>query len=130
MCQRFKTMYTLKMETDSPDNYDQVESTIKPEEPPPVDEKSEAEPVELPKPKKRGRPAGTKDAYKRTRKSTTPNASLPIPPSNLEERYIPQEVSPVDMNTLADLMLERMTRRASDARAQKPKPWAKCMPNR
>ena len=88
------------METDSTEHYDQVESTIKPEVP--VDEKSEAEPVE--KPKKRGRPAGTKDAYKRTRKSTKPNASLPVPPSNLEERYIPQEVSPmgVDMNTLAD----------------------------
>ena len=122
------------METDPTENYDQVESTIKPDEPPPEDEKSEAEPVELPKPKKKGRPAGTKDAYKRTRKSTKPNASLPIPPSNtpLEERCIPQEVSPVgvDVNTLADVMLERMTLGASEARAQRTTHWAKCMPNR
>ena len=69
------------METDPTENYDQVESTIKPDEPPPEDKKSEAEPVELPKPKKKGRPAGTTDAYKRTRKSNTskPNASLPVP---------------------------------------------------
>ena len=75
---------------------------------------------------------GQKDAYKRARKSTKPNASLPVPPSNLEERYIPQDVSPmgVDMNTLADLMLERVTLRASDARAQKTKHWAAFMPNR
>jgi len=38
------------METDSTDNYDQVESTIKPDEPLPehVDEKSETEPVDKP----------------------------------------------------------------------------------
>jgi hypothetical protein len=128
MCQSFKNIYTLKMETDPTENYDQVESTIKPDEPPPEDEKSEAEPVELPKPKKKGRPAGTKDAYKRTRKSTKPNASLPVPK---EEQYTPptQQLG-VDMNTLADLMLERMTLRASDARAQKTKHWAKFMPNR
>ena len=121
------------MDTDSTQHYDQVESTLKPDEPPPehVDEKYEAEPVD--KPKKRGRPAGTKDAYKRTRKSTKPNASLPVPPSNLEERYTPLELPApmgVDMNTLADLMLERLTLRASDARAQKTKHGATIMPNR
>ena len=42
MCQSFKNICTLKMETESTENYDQVESAIKPDEPPPVDEKSEA----------------------------------------------------------------------------------------
>ena len=130
------------METDSTENNDQVESTIKPEaehepEPEPDVSVEHPEPVELPKPKRRGRPIGTRDAYKMSRKSNAskPNASLPVPPSNtpLEERYTYLEPPPplgVDMNTLADLMLERMTLRASDARAQKAKHWAKFMPNR
>ena len=131
------------MDTDSTENYDHAERTIKPEEPQPAAEPEpdisveHPKPVELPKPKQRGRPAGTKDAYKRARKSNTskPNASLPVPPSNtpLEEIYTPLEHPPpmgVDMNTLVDLLIERMTLRASDARTQKARHWAMFMPNR
>lgn len=117
------------METDSTENYDQVESTIKP----PEADVEQPEPVE--KPKRRGRPAGAKDAYKRTRKSTKPNASpannaepFPESKSHTPERY--EQPMGLDMNTLADIMLERMTIRASDAKAQRTKHWAKFMPNR
>ena len=64
-------------------NYDHIESTIQPEETQPEAEEADMclafdlstggkrsspeQPLEIPKPKRKGRPPGTKDAYKRTR---------------------------------------------------------------
>ena len=152
-------------------NYDHIESTIQPEDhAQPVGQRPEErisfacdlpqggkrssaepeaepdQPLEIPKPKKKGRPAGVRDTYKRTRKSTTNNtpisASVQSQPSNpaafpdnvgkshtlLQERY--EQPMGVDMNTLADIMLDRMTVRASDARALKTQRWEKVMPHR
>ena len=93
-------MCALKMEaSDSANtgmNYDHIESTIQPEDHAQPDisfEQSSAEPeaepdqpLEIPKPKKKGRPAGVRDTYKRTRKRTTENtpisASVQSQPSN------------------------------------------------
>ena len=148
-------------------NDDHIESTTQPEETQPEAEEAvgqrpeerisferssagpEAEleqPLDIPKPKKKGGLAGVRDTYKRTRKSTTKNtpisASVQSQPSNpaafpenvgkshtlLQERY--EQPMGVDMNTLADIMLYRMTVRASDARALKTQRWEKCMPHR
>ena len=130
-------------------NYDHIESTIQPEDHAQPEAEPEAEPdqpLEIPKPKKKGRPAGVRDTYKRTRKITTHNtpisASVQSQPSNpaafpehvgnshtiLQEQY--DQPMGVDMNTLADIMLDRMTVRASDARALKTQRWDKVMPHR
>ena len=53
-------------------NYDHIESTIQPEETQPEAAEAEPEqPLDIPKPNRKGRPPGTKDAYKRARKNNT-----------------------------------------------------------
>lgn len=57
-------------------SYDVIESTFMPEDPAQPEAEPESEPaLETPKPlaKKKGRPASTKDGYKRQRKSCTTN---------------------------------------------------------
>ena len=131
-------------------NYDHMESTIQPEETQPeaeeadisLERSSPEQPLDMPKPKRKGRPLGTKDAYKRTRKSNTTNTptsvAAPMPAMSLE-RSFPHENAAVDrydqpmgvdMNTRADLMLDRMTVRASGARALRTHRWDTCMPHR
>ena len=125
------------MDTERAESYDHIESTIQPEEAQP--EAAPEQPLE--KPKKKGRPAGTKDTYKRTRKSSTTKASAPpsVPPS--APPYVPasqdnavvdryEQPMGLDMNTLADLMIQRRTVRASDARALRTQRWEKFMPHR
>ena len=105
------------------------------------------QPLEIPKPKKKGRPAGTKDTYKRTRNTKTNHTPMlasvadPMPAKRsfpqgnaAVERYDrPCYRGPlgqgVDMNTLAYLMLDRMTLRSSDARSQRTQRWDTNMPH-
>lgn len=151
-------------------DYDNIARTIQPEEAQPDMplERSSAEPeavgqraeecmsfavgpeqpLDLPKPKKKGRPAGAQATYKTTRKNTTktrpflhlwqllckPSGAPPQGNAAVDRYDLPCYRGPlgqgVSMNTLADLMVERMTLRASDARAQRMQRWDKCMPHR
>ena len=67
-------------------NYDHIESTIQPEAAPPEAEpeadmalewSSPEQPLDIPKPKKKGWLAGTKATYKRARKRITQNTPIP-----------------------------------------------------
>lgn len=153
-------------------HYDHIESTIQPEETQPDisferssakeadvplafdlpqggKRRSPEQPLDMPKPKRKGRPLGTKDAYKRTQNSNTKHTptSVAAPMPAVSSAYdVPQENAfhqasglavdrydqpmGVDMNTLADLMFDRMTVRASDARALRTQRWDKFMPHR
>lgn len=130
-------------------NCDAIEHTIMSEDPVEPDhslERSFAEPepapaqslgISKPLAQNTGRPAGTQDTYKRQRKSCTTNTSMPasIPASIPESQANAalERVEPpagLDLNTLADIMLDRMTPRASNARALRTTHWDTVMPRR